>query len=698
MGKFSIEAIFKATDRFTRPIAKMSSSVEQLTRKMSRGMKETNSVIDSTGKALAKLGLAAVAAGTVVAAGLSKVIGAGADFEHTMVAAAAKFDPAIRLGTDGFSKLSKTAQTIGSTTEFSSTQAAAALKDLASAGFNAEQAMSALPKIVDLATAAEVDLATASDIAGKSLGAFNLKTDDAVQLSKNLAQVTDVMQKTANATSASMEGLFESIKEGAPVATSAGVRMETFMALAGQLSQAGIEGSVAGTTLKNMFIAMAAPTSEASKALKGLGIQTKTLKGDMRDPIAILEELRKKTDKMGSATKAGTLEAIFGRIPLAGVSALLTMTDKTAGLREQLDKASGSTAEMAKIMRGDTTGAINSFSGALDAVNIAIFEQIKEPLGEIVKGVTEWVRANKDLIGSGVKDFIASIRDALPTIVDVLERAGRAAVPLLAVAAAVKVWSIAQWLLNAAMTANPITLWIIGLTAVAALIAAFWPEIKAGASAAWQWIVDTASSAWNAVSEFASSAFARLKSILKAVAEFIVGALLIVFPPLRLIPLYIDLISRAANFVMDNWGTVTAFFSALWSTVTAIFSGAWSGIVSAASAALDAVKAVWAPIGAFFSALWSAAAETFTSAFGWVLDKITRAVSFIRGVGAEAMGEGDGERPPLAAGEQPQLGGRDSTQRSESVERVDLRVHGPATVKRAPPRGSNLQLSPSGGI
>lgn len=697
-GKFSIEAIIKAVDKFSAPIAKMSGALDRMKRSAGKGVEQLNSVVDKGAEGLKKFGLAALAAGGIAAVGLKKVIDTGEDFEHTMVAAAAKFDPALKMGTAGFDELSKAAQNIGSSTEFSSTQAAAALKDLASAGFTSKQAINALPKIVDLATAAEVDLATASDIAGKSLGAFALKTDDAAQLGANLNRVTDAMQKTANATSSSMEGLFETIKEGAPVATSAGVSLETFLAMAGQLSQAGIEGSNAGTTLKNVFLALSAPTSQAAGELAKLGIKTKDLKGNLKDPIALLEELRKKTEKMGTADRAGALETIFGRIPLAGVSALLTMTDTTGKLREQLEGAAGSTKEMANIMRGDMKGAFNSLSGALESIQISVFEEIKEPLREIVKGITDWVRENKSLIASGVKDFVVSLRDALPTIVVWLERIGRAAVPILAVAAAIKVVSLVMTAVGLLAAANPITLWIVGLTAAAALIAAFWPEITAAAEAAWTYLKEAALTAWNAIASVVMAAWDKIKGFMQGYIEFFVGFWSIILSPALIIarPIFNALVA-GVQYVIDNWGTIAGFFEGLWASVSEIFSAAWGGIVEAATAVYEAFKAVWAPIADFFSGLWDGIVETFNSVFGGILSTIGSVVDTVRGVGRGVLGTG-GEAAAAGGGDQPTVPVESSMSRSESVERVDLRVHGPATVNRAPAPSSNLSVSPSGGF
>lgn len=402
-GRFSVDTVFNAKDGMSGTISKMESRAKRFEHSLAGANKAADMGAGAVTKVVATTAVAGAAAGAV----LADVISTGAEFEQTLIGAAAKFSPAIRQGTKEFDQLRMTAEQVGASTEFNAQQAAAGLKDLASAGFNSTQAIAALPGVVDLATASEVDLAAASNMATKSLGAFNLKTDDAVQLGKNLSRINDVMSRTADATSASMEGLFQTILEGGPVATTTGASVETFMALAGQLAQSGIEASVAGTTLKNVFLTLAAPTKEASGALTALGISTKDSKGNMRDVLAILGDLEKKTAKMGTAKKAGVIEQIFGKIPIAGVSALLGGgIAQVEDLRTKLEAAGGSTARMAGIMRDSTKNDIDGFTSAVDGVKIAIFGVIKAPFRSLVQGLTDWTTANQKVIASGIEDFL----------------------------------------------------------------------------------------------------------------------------------------------------------------------------------------------------------------------------------------------------------------------------------------------------
>lgn len=465
-GKFVIDAVFKATDKMSAVIGRMDKKVQGFIKSTEQGLGKVSKFNDRIAGGLQKAG--AITAGVTVATAaiVQDIVKVGAEFDKTLVGAAAKFDPTLKRGTAGFERLRMAAEDVGAKTEFNAQQGAEALKGLASAGLDAEQAIAALPGVVDLATASEIDLGTASEMATKSLGAFGLKVEDATQLGLNLARVTDVMATTSGKTEASMEGLFESIKEGAPVAVAAGQSMETFMAMAGKLAGAGIEGSTAGTTLKNVMLSLSAPTTKAAKQLKKLGITTKDSKGNLRDVVDIFGDLEKATKGMGTAQRAGALEAIFGKIPIAGVSALLDQgADKIAALRMELENAAGSTKTMADTMRDTVAGDIDGFTSAIDGVKIALFSTNTGPIRDVIQNMTKWVAANKELIVQNVGNTVKWISDNMATIVTWLERiakgvaafwAFKTAVDAMKLAvegyeAAVALAKGAQWAFNASL-------------------------------------------------------------------------------------------------------------------------------------------------------------------------------------------------------------------------------------------------------
>lgn len=416
MADEAVNAIFTAIDRFTAPLKRMEDRSSKFIKSIEKGLGDVDRLNDRISGGIKSVAAVGAAAGFATAAVVKDIVETGAAFDKVLVAAAAKFDPAIKRGTAGFEQLRATAERIGEDTEFNAQQAAEGLKALASAGFDADQAMAGLPVIVDLATAAEVDLGTASEMATKSLGAFGLKSTDAKVQAANLRTVIDVLAKTSGKTEASMEGLFESIKEGGPITVAAGQSMQTFMAMAGKLAAAGIEGSVAGTTLKNVFTSFS--TKKGVTALAHLGVKTKDANGNMRDAVDILADLEAKTKSMGSAKRLATLEGIFGKIPLAGVSSLLDQgTEGLRELRKALEENDVYSKKLAKTMRDTVAGDLDELSSKIDGVKIALFTTNNKAIRDVIQGMTQWVAANKEFIVQGVGDTIKWIADNMANLV-----------------------------------------------------------------------------------------------------------------------------------------------------------------------------------------------------------------------------------------------------------------------------------------
>jgi hypothetical protein len=113
-----------------------------------------------------------------------------------------------------------------------------------------------------------------------------------------------------------------------------------------------------------------------------------------------------------------------------------------------------------------------------------------------------------------------------------------------AMAIGAKLWASAQWVLNAALTANPIGLIIAGVAAlvgVVALVVKYWEPLGAFFSGLWDSLKTTFSIGW----EF-------IKSILA-------------YSPLGLL--------------MQAWEPLTEFFGGLWERVTGVFSSGMEAIV-----------------------------------------------------------------------------------------------------------------------
>ncbi len=566
-GRFSVEAVFKAVDRVTAPVSKMQNRVGKFTRSTEKNFRKLNKSVGKFTDGIKQGAIAVGAATAVMAVALTSVVATGAEFEQTIVNAAAKFPGEIQKGSAAFKGLEDAAKQTGKTTEFSASQAAGALNFLAMAGFDAESAVAALPGVVDLATAAGVDLATATDIASDSLGAFGLATKDPIQLGKNLARVNDILAKTSTSANTTVEGLFEAIKEGGPIAVTSGASMETFAALAGELANAGIKGSQAGTTLKNMFLKLAAPAGDGAKLLERFGVQTRDTNGDMLDIVDILGKLDTSLGGLGTAEKSGVLEAIFGKIPLAGVNVLLKSGSKKLNeYRGELEAASGASAKMAGVMRDTLQGRLNSLSSAVEGVKISIFSMTSGPLSDVIDKTTEWVRVNEGLISSKVGGFLAMIISNFDKIVTWTKRIGVGFAVFLVLAGVLKTFIVVLTAVNLVMALNPVGLMVLGIVALIAAIA-----LAVAAIIKWK---DVIIGAFLGMSD-------SVLVVAGIIGSFVIGPM--------------ALLMAAGLLLIKNWEPVGEFFSSLWGGIVEMFDKSVGRILKV----VDKIKSVAASVSKF---------------------------------------------------------------------------------------------------
>jgi TP901 family phage tail tape measure protein len=343
-------------------------------------------------QALGPVGLA----GAIAAVGfaMAGVITKGAEFEQTLVGAAARFGDGIDKNSKQFERMSDLARRLGADTEFTASQAAGGLNFLAKAGFNAELSMRLLPGIVDLATASELDLARASDIATDALGAFGLATGTNEQIQKRFVKLSDQMAKTTRISNVNMEELFETIKKGGPAATAAGVPVETFLGFTAQLAGAGLKASDAGTALKNIFLQLV--KVPVQKKLKGIGVAVLDSENKMRDFADIIDDIKTAFDDKGlsKAQGAGFLNEVFGLRGITGAAtAIANGTAQFRGLRDSISNSVGETENLAEVLRDTRAGKIKEMQSAFESLQLSISAANNEGILALIEGVRDALRA-----------------------------------------------------------------------------------------------------------------------------------------------------------------------------------------------------------------------------------------------------------------------------------------------------------------
>lgn len=316
------------------------------------------------------------AVGAVIAGyfGVKAFVGAvqsAADFEAAM----SRVEAATGASGQELKALEKAAADAGANTQFTASQAANALENLAKAGLDGAQSIQALNPVLNLAAAADVDLATAAEFVTKAVMGMGLQFEDA-------GRVADVLALGANATNTSVSGLAQALSYAAPVAQSVGLTLEETTAIMGKLADAGIDASRAGTGMANILAQFSDPASKFKKELAAIGITT----NDFNEALRQLEAA-------GDKGKAAILAVGLNAGP-----ALQSLLNQGMGsvdaLADKLRNASGSAAEAAKVMQDNLQGSMKGLGSAWEAVQNALMTPVLPVLTSGINQLADAFRAS----------------------------------------------------------------------------------------------------------------------------------------------------------------------------------------------------------------------------------------------------------------------------------------------------------------
>ena len=175
--------------------------------------------------------------------------------------------------------LTKQAQELGATTQFTMTQAGEAMGFLGMAGWKTQQIYNAMPNMLDLATASGSDLARTADIVSDNMTAMGLEAGKFIRTGKNLdrqveasAHFMDVYAYAMSNSNVNLESLGETMKYAAPIANAYGATLEDTAAMTMIMGNAGIKGSMAGTAMRMGLLRLSGPPKKATKEMEALGI------------------------------------------------------------------------------------------------------------------------------------------------------------------------------------------------------------------------------------------------------------------------------------------------------------------------------------------------------------------------------------------------------------------------------------------
>ena len=518
--------------------------------------------------------------------------------------------------------LRDTAKEFGSTTMFSASEAADALKYMSLAGWDANTSAAALGGVLDLAAASGMELGAASDMVTDYLSAFGMEAEK----SGYFADLLAFAQANANT---SAEGLGEAYKNCAANLNAAGQDIETTTALLSMMANQGLKGSESGTALAAMMRDLTAKMEDGKVQIGDTAVAVMDANGNYRDLTDILKDVEKATNGMGDAERAAALSTTFTSDSIKGLNLIMNAgVDEAAKFEDELRKCDGTAAEMAKTMQDNLGGDLTSLSSQFEGVQIALYEKFEpalrkgvEVLSELLKGVQFVIDHSSEFIavlaamGSGVAAYVA-----YTTALKVMQEGW------MALEVVQKASAAAQAVLNAVMAANPIGILI---AAIAALVAAFtvlWNTndgFREAVLQTWETIKTGVSNAVTAVKEFLESAFEQIKTIITTVWENIKTFTVEIWEGLKAaVKGAVENVKNSISatleaiktIVVTIWNAIKTATSAAWNAIKTATSTVWNGIKTTITTVVNAVKS-------FVSSAFNAVKTTVSNVFEGIKSK-----------------------------------------------------------------------------
>lgn len=458
------------------------------------------------------------------------------------------------------------------------------------------------------------------------------------------SEVMDELFRISQATGVSMNTLAESSAKAAPTLGNLGFDVEDVATLVGRLDKAGLNSTA---TIQAM-----------GKGMVSLAKDGEAPKDAFNRVIGEIDNLVKSGDEAAALTQAGK---IFGT---KGAPQFLEALKSGAFDLNTLRESIGATGDTILGVQEETADGPEKFQIAVNKAKLAL-----QPLAATV---FDGVAKALDWITPKMEAFIAWAQENPELIKGI-------AIALGVLSAAIFVAAAAQWVMNSALLASPITWIIIGIGAIIAAIVLLianwdsvwpvlvgaWDAIVAAWDAAWEWIkgffsglwesvttfvagipeaiMNFLSGAWDTISGFFTWMWEGLVNFITGIPDMIMNGLGTLWDALgqawawsweaikavlygalvALLFVLIGIPQIAWKFLTELWNDLPTIWAAIWNGITTFFSNVWNGLVntvkSIGSAAVNFAVSMWNAIPGVWNSIWNGITSFFSNAWHGLL-------------------------------------------------------------------------------
>lgn len=352
----------------------------------------STSKIGGAFKAVGKVAKTAMVAGSAAAVAFTKTsIDAGMNFDTAMSQVAATMGTTV----DKIGNVKAKAEEMGRTTKYTATEAAEGMNILAQAGLSADEQISGIGTVLNLASAGAMSLEESASYTAGAVKGFG----DSMS---NASYYADLMANGATLANTDVRGLGEAFSGSAATAKNYGQAADSVTLSLLRLAEQNVTGSEASTALNRAMADLYTPTDDASKALDQLGVSAYKSNGEAKDFNDLVDELNGSLQGMTAEQKNNALATIFTTQGLQAFNKMTASSDATVQkFWKGIQDSSGSAAQQAATQLDNMQGDITLLSSATEGLQLAFYNTFSGTIRGAIEGITSEVSGLAEAMESG---------------------------------------------------------------------------------------------------------------------------------------------------------------------------------------------------------------------------------------------------------------------------------------------------------
>jgi TP901 family phage tail tape measure protein len=283
-------------------------------------------------------------------------------------------------------KLRAAAIQAGSSTQYSATESADAITELAKAGVSTADILGgALKGTLALAAAGDMDVADSAIVAAKAMNSFGLQ-------GKDMAHIADVIAAAAGKSATDVHQMSLAFAQSSLLAHQTGLSLEQTAGALALFAQNGLVGSDAGTSLKTMLMRLTPQSDQARGMMDELGFSAYDAAGNFVGLSETAQRMQKAFGSLSPEARNTAMSVIFGSDAIRAAT-IITQAG-AAGIREWTKAANdqGYASKYAATQSDNLAGDLKRLKSALETALIQSGSAANEVLRTMAKRLTDVVR------------------------------------------------------------------------------------------------------------------------------------------------------------------------------------------------------------------------------------------------------------------------------------------------------------------